>query len=94
MGLIIALGPFFASFFMYRLYHVTGSLDRTPIEICRESFLSWKKYVANLVRRRSNGTVSCSRTWIAVVKDSGTAQLECSIIITRHDSFEIPVAWK
>ena len=51
-------------------------------------------YVANFVRSRSTWTVSCSKDWLVVEKDYGTAQLEDSVIMPRQDLFTTPVALK
>ena len=50
--------------------------------------------MTNLVRRSETGTVNYSRALVSVAKESGAAQLTCSIIISRHGLFVIPVDLK
>ena len=90
----MGLGLFLASFFMYFSYHVVMSVKGTPVVKCSLSFLRCTVYVANFVRRRRTGTVSCSRDWLLVVKESGTAQLVDLVILSRHDSLTITIALK
>ena len=51
-------------------------------------------YVANFVRSRSVGTVSCSRDCAVVANESGTAQLDDCVIMPRQDLFTIHVDLK
>ena len=93
-GLITASGLFLAFFLIYLSNHVDRSAKITPVHRYKDSFLSFTEYVANLVSRRSTGTVSYSRSLLSVANEFCAAQLACSVIISRHDLFVIPVDLK